>query len=339
MMDWSKSYTAQWRIFRVNRDTWADAELISDVDSVSVTRTADGSLIESASMEVTGEISTDYYRIVMTAQQGNEATRVEVATLLFDAQSGTHDHGGVVQSVHGYSVLLPASTTLLLKGQYAPCGVNGAEYAAELLRSAINAPVVVDGAGFTLNNNLVHELDSSVLDAAWTVVNAGNHCIQIDGHGTVHITPMPTAPALQLDSAASSLLMNGIGYTQDVSAIPNRYVVVIGDARTVAVNDSIDSRVSTANRGYYVDVIDESPQPINGETLNAYALRKLHEESIVTDERRYTREYADGVNVYSIVRASLNGLNGDYRVQSQSITCDYGVTVQEKAAREIDLWQ
>ena len=336
-MDWTKSYSAQWRVYRVNRRTWADAEIVSNVDSVSVTRTADGSLLESGSISVTGELPSDYYRIVMTAEQNGDVQRVDVATLLFDVTGGEHNYGTQVQESDGFSVLYPASTTVVLAGEYAPAGVDGAKYAADLLEQTINAPVEIEG-GFTLNDHVVHEIGSTVLEAVWAVLDAGNYIIQIDGRGVVHIRPRPTTPALVLDNSSMKMLSNGIKYTNDVSEIPNRYIVLVDNIKTIAVNNDENSSVSILSRGYYVDEVDESPTPIDGETLAGYANRKLHESSILYDEREYTREYADGVYLYSIVKASINGLAGDYRVTGQSIDCGYGIKVEEKAVGEINLW-
>lgn len=336
-MNWNQSYNAQWRIFRVNRDTWADAEQITNVATASVSRTADGSLLESGSFEVTGEFDADYYRIVMTAEQGGNVERVDVATLLFSVKGGKVDYGTSFQNADGYSVLHPASKTAVMTGEYAPAGVDGAEYAAKLLRSAINAPVEVEGS-FKLNDNVVHEIGSPILSAAWAVLTAGNFVIQIDGRGVVHIRPRPTEPALIIDSESMKLLQNGIQYSADESDVPNRYIVIVGNNKTIAVNDDPNSTVSTTVRGYFVDEVDESPTPVNGETLPAYASRRLHELSVVFDERTYTREYAPDVWPYSIVRASIDGLEGDRRVTSQTLTCNYGVTLQEKSTREIKLW-
>lgn len=336
-MDWNRSYLSSWRVYRVNRDTWADSELIQNVDAASVTRTVDGGLLESGSISVTGELPSDYYRIVMIAEQGGEVTRVDVATLLFDITGGEDNYGRIAQDMDGHSVLYPASTTTIVAGEYAPAGVNGAEYARQLLESTINAPVEVEGS-FTLNDHVVHEIGSSVLEAVWAVLDAGGFVIQIDGRGVVHIRPMPTEPSLILDNAGAQLLLNGIERETDISEIPNRYVVIDDENKTVATNADPDSLVSTVTRGYCVDKVDESPTPVNGETLSAYANRKLKEESVVKEQRSYTREYAPDVNLYSIIRASINGFNGDYRVQSQTVDCDHGIKVQEKAAREISLW-
>ena len=337
-MDWSKSYTSTWRVFRVNRKTWADGAMLAKVDGASVSRTADGNVLESGSLEVSGEFESDYYRIVTTAEQGGELARVDVATLLFDVKGGKIDFGRAVHSVDGYSVLYPASTTVITLGEYAPAGVDGVQYAAELLRDAINAPVETEGS-FTLNDHVVHELGSSVIDAVWAVLDAGGYVIQIDGRGVVHIRPKPTEPSLRINSASIGMLSNGIDFDADYSDIPNRYIVIDDDRVTIASNDDPTSIVSTVSRGYNVDVVDTSPTPVNGKTLQEYASDRLKELSVMKDERTYTREYAPNVYLYSLVRASIDGLQGDMRVTSQSVTCGNGIVVNEKASKEIALWQ
>lgn len=336
-MDWTKSYTATWRVFRVNRKTWADREILKKVDNASVSRTADGNLLESGSLEVSGEFETDYYRIVMTANQGGELERVNVATLLFEVKGGKIDFGRTVSSIDGYSVLHPASTTAVTLGEYAPAGVDGAQYAKELLESAINAPVEVEGS-FTLNNHVVFELGAPVLDAVWAVLDAGGFIMQIDGRGVVHIRPKPTEPSLRINNSRIRLLSNGIDFDSDMSNIPNRYIVIDDNIVITATNDDPDSIVSTVSRGYFVDVVDTSPVPVNGQTLQEYANDNLEELSIHKDTRTYVREYAPDVYLYSLVRASINGLQGDLRVESQSIDCGKGITVTEKASKETRLW-
>lgn len=336
-MNWNQPYTATWRVFRVNRLTWADGDMLPTVDSISLSKTISGNLLESGSMELTGEFYNDYYRIVMTAEQGGDIERVEVATLLFEVDGGEVNYGTTAGKVEGYSVLYPAETTSVLTGEYAPAGADGAIYARNLLQSAINAPVVVEGS-FTLNDHIVHELGSSVIDAVWSVLDAGNFVMQIDGHGTVHIKPRPTTPALIIDSASMGILSDGISYDSDMSGIPNKYIVMDDGIILSAVNSDANSPVSTVNRGYVVDMIDKSPIPVNGETYTEYANRRLHELSVLKDTRSYTREYAPDVYPYSIIRASIDGLFGDYRVESQSVECGNGITVNEKASMETYLW-
>lgn len=336
-MNWTRSYTSTWRVFKVNRKTWADGEMLKKVDSASVSRTADGRVLESGSLEVSGEFNTDYYRIVMTAEQGGEVERVDVATLLFEVNGGQIDFGRTVHSVDGFSVLHPAETTAITLGGYAPAGVDGVLYAKELLESVINAPVETEGS-FTLNDHVVHELGSSVIDAVWAVLDAGGYIIQIDGRGVVHIRPKPKEPSLYITNSSIGLLNNGIDFTSDMSDIPNRYIVIDDSNVVIAENHDPESIVSTVSRGYFVDMVDTSPTPVNGKTLQEYANDRLKELSILREERSYVREYAPNVYLYSLVRASINGLEGDLRVTSQSVDCGNGITVNEKASKETALW-
>lgn len=337
-MNWARSYSSTWRVFRVNQDTWADAQALAGVDSVSVTRTADGSLLESGSIDLTGDIEPGYYRIAMTADQGGELARVDVATMLCIANGGEYDYGVRTHRADGFSVLYPASVTAITSGEYAPAGVNGAEYAGYILAAAINAPVEVEG-NFTLNGPIVHEVGSSVLEAAWAVLEAGGYVIQIDGRGVVHICPKPKDPSLILDTQSEGIVLNGTSFAADESEIPNRYLVIDDNTIAIAENNDPESRVSTVSRGYRSDVVDSSPTPVDGETLSEYADRRLHELSMLKEEQSYTREYAEGVNLYSVVRASLDALEGDFRVVSQTINCSNGVAVAEKVEKETDLWQ
>lgn len=336
-MDWSQSYTAEWRAFRVNRDTWSDAEMMTNIESAKITRTTSGKILESGSMDLTGEFESDYYRIVMTATQGADVERVDVCTLLFEVNGGTVDYGTTVAGVNGSSVLYPALVTAVTTGEYAPKGANGVVYARDLLQNAINAPVEVEGS-FILDDHIVHELGSSVIDAVWAVLDAGGYVIQIDGRGVVHIKPKPTEPDLVIDSTSVGLLSNGIDFDNDKSEIPNRYIVIDNGVITTAVNNDENSPVSFVNRGYYVDLVDTSPTPTNGQTMMEYASDKLHQASVLKDARSYTREYAPDVYPYSIIRASIDGLFGDYRVESQSINCGNGITVNEKSSMETYLW-
>ncbi len=337
-MDWTKSYSSEWRVFRVNRETWADAESVAGVVSADVLKTADGDVIESGSLKFTGDFKPDYYRIVMTAEQGGEIERVDVATLLFDTQGGEFDYGVEKQDVDGFSVLHPASTTAVTIGGYAPKGANGAQYAADLLRSAINAPVHVEGS-FILNDHIVHELGRMIIEAVWDVLDAGGYIIQIDGRGEVYIRPEPTEPSLVIDNSQRGLLESKIDFSAKMAEMPNRYVIVDGVNITIAENNDPKSIISTVTRGYNVDVVDKSPKTVNGETYAQYANRMLKKKSILNDERHYKREYAPNVYPHSIIKATIDGLEGNLVVRSQSITCGNGIQVSEKVAKEIQLYE
>lgn len=343
-IDYSRPYTSHWRVFRVNPQTWADAEAVAGVDGVSVTRDVDGDApeIDSGEMEVSAaagwEFSPGYYRVVMTAEQSGESERVEVATLLCESEGGNVGHGTDVKSVTGRSVLHPAAVTQVLAGEHIPRGGDGAAHAARLLRACIAAPVETAGS-FTMDEAYDFGFGTTHLEAAWEVLRAADWCMQVDGGGRVTIRPKPSEPSLVLDRANARLLMPGIEYELDYSDVPNRFTATEGGQTAQAANET-GSPASHDARGYWHDESDDSPKRVNGETLQAYAERRLEELSTVEDARVYVREFASGIYPFGIVRGSMAAvkLDGDMRVVSQDIECSHGITVSERAVMEVKAW-
>ena len=335
MANWLQAYTASWRVVEVNPDTWADGRVIGGVESVSVERSATDSvpLIDSGTMTLSSPIGETWCRV----QMAHDGERFDIATLLFQSTSSRTDKG-TSYVADGYSVLKPADDMVLTRGTYAPKGVNGAAFAASLLSECVKAPIEVEGS-FVLGDHVVFDLGSTYLEAVWAVLDAGGFCIQTDGHGTIHVRELPEEPSLYLDRLHSEIVGVSVDDELNLSAVPNRYYAVDGNDFAMAVNDDPDSPTSYSARGRYVDAIDTSVTKLYGETLSAYASRKLKEASTVTRRRSYTREYWPDVHPLSIVRGALPkaGLSGDMRVQTQSITCGKGITVHEVAGLEVSL--
>lgn len=335
MANWKQGYTASWRVVKVNPETWADGEVLKGVESASVDRSATDSvpLIDSGTMTVSEAMPETWCRI----QMARDGERIDIATLLFQSVSTRVDKASRYVA-NGFSVLKPADDMVLVRGTYAPKGVDGAAYAASLLEECVMAPVQVEGS-FRLGEHVVFDIGSTYLEAAWSVLDAGGFCIQTDGTGIIHIRELPSEPALHLDRLNREVVGVSIDDEYDLSGVPNRYYAVDGSDFAMAVNDDPNSPTSYEARGRYVDAIDTSCTRVLGETLAAYAARKLKEASVVTRKRSYTREYWPDVHPLSIVRGALPkaGLSGDMRVLSQSITCGKGVTVNEVAGLEVSL--
>lgn len=345
-MDWRRSYTASWRVFRVNPATWADAELVGGVIEASLERSQADSdrLLEKGSLTIDvppgTEFSEGYYRIAMTATQDGESERVDVCTLHCYSASGDVDRNVDTLEVTGNSVLYPASKTLLEDGSYAPKGIDGIQWCANLLGAAINAPVETMGS-FTLDDHLVFDSGTYALDAVWQVLEAGGGAMQVRGDGTVIVRLVPTEVSLELSRANARLLHPGVHHELDFSSVPNRFFAVDGSERAQVINDDPASETSTVRRGWTNDVRESSPKRINGETLTAYARRRLSELSTVSDSRTYTREWWPDVLPYSVVKGGLAdvGIEGDLRVKAQRLTMGRGVSVEEESFREVTTWQ
>jgi len=344
-VDWTRGYSCHWRAYEVKRSTWADGAPVEGLRSVTVSRECSGSAptLESGSVRVDAEPGAEmperYLRVVLVATQDGVSERVDVATMLCAATGGTVSRGVDEVELTCRSVLMPAATARLDAGTYAPRGCDGVAWAASMLSGAVAAPVEASG-GFSVDQHVVFDLGSTVLEAVWSVLRAGGHTLQVEGDGTVRVLPLPTDPALVLDQARARLLSPGVRHRLDWTAVPNRYVAVDGAEVAEAVNDDPGSVTSTVSRGYRHDVMDTSPKRVGGETLAAYCRRRLEEESTLMDERTYVREWWPGVLPGSVVRGSLSsvGIEGDLRVSAQTLTCGRGVTVEETAAREVRSW-
>lgn len=338
---WSDGYEALWSVREVNRRTWADGQAFVGALSVSISRNCDDDvpLMESATMELDREWpgGERWLRIYLEARDGGGAERHALATMLFGCEAEDRAHGSTVCSLNGRSALKPCDDARLERGTYAPAGCDGAEFAAKLIAQCTPAPVHIEGS-FTVAEHVVFDLGATYLEAAWALLDAGGYCIQLDGRGEVHVMPLPSSPSLVLDRSAAGMLLDGSRRSLDISAVPNRYIAVSDEETAVAVNeDDEGSETSYAARGRWVDVVDASPLRIGGETLTAYARRRLAEERKKAVKVRYTREFSPGVHPFGIVRGCFPalGIEGDMRVISQDLSCGAGVTVDEVIGLEV----
>lgn len=345
-INWSDGYSSRWRVHRVNPVTWADAEEVRGISSVTIERTGSGSapLLESGTMKVDsgvlGEFEEGYYRISMVATQGDVSERVNVSTMYCTQTGGSYNVGAKVSTVNCRSVLFPASVSAMQSGSYIRACDDGVEYACEALRGVLAAPV--EGVGhFYLNDSYVFDIGTSVLAAVWTVLSSGGWAIQIDGSGRVMVLPKPEEPSLVLDASGARLVERGIDTTTDLAGVPNRYIAVRRGEVAVATNEDASSPTSRQSRGFWHDQLDKAPRPVMGETLEAYAQRRLEECSTILSNVSYRREYWPDVLPFSIVRGTRAtvGVDGDMTVVSQSLRCGAGISVAEKAALGVRTWQ
>ena len=333
MIDYGKGYSSTWSLLKVDPTTWAASDEVAGLLSASVERDRDSDLLESGSAQFDSQVGEGefYGRLEMLAEQDGEVERHPIATLLFSPGDSTATASGIVMEYTGRSVLAPAIDMVLLTGSYAPAGSDGAKYAASLIAKCTPAPVTVEG-GFTISDNFVFAQGTTHLEAARELLDGANWRIHITGGGAISIGPKPQEPSLVLDKANASLLGTEVGINGSLEEVPNRYIAVNGDARAIALDDS-DAPTSYPSRGRCVDVYDESPQLCNGESLEAYAKRKLIEATESFESRSYTREWWPDVTCNDLVMGSISsvGLDCTMRVKTQSIQIGRGAVVTEEA--------
>lgn len=331
MTDFSRPYASSWKVYSVNRRTWADDVEVPGFTSASISRTADGCM-ESGSFDLHSDETPKpgYYRLVLYATQDGTTERHDIATLY--CALSRREMGSNRLSMVGMSVLWQASVRSVDVGAYIPMG-RGAQVVASMLADAISAPVEVDG-DFTVSKHYVFEPAESVLDAVREVLDSAGWRIRIDGRGSVLISKIPDAEPHEFGTLGGGVLIGAAGLEFDALSVPNRYRATDGQTIAVAVNDDEASETSIRRRGFIRDIdggIDTSPVLIDGESLSAYAQRKLMESRVARMPVSYDREYADGLLPNDLVSLEPYGISDMARVASQSIKCDKGIVVSETA--------
>lgn len=337
-MDYSRAYNSEFTLRQVNPETWRDTGDALPISGVSISYSATDSvpLIQAATLDVDTPLEDGWYRVYMVATQ-RDREKTAIGTFLFRTNSAGHDYGYTSVTAKGDSVLKPADLCYTL-GDYAPAGSDGAQYAAQLLRECTPAPVVVEGS-FTLSQPVVFQPGTSKLKAVWMLLDAGGFCMFISGSGAITITQKPEEAAFDLDRMGENMLLPGVN--EDYTAnMPNRYIAVQNGNIGTAENRDGDNPLSYKTRGYWVEVYDKSVVRVNGETLAAYAERKLREASVMVRKVSYTREFIEGVGAFSVVFGSIPeiGLDGFGRVASGQMECGHGITVSETAIFQENLW-
>lgn len=341
-MNWRSGYRASYRLYRVDQSTWADSERVSGLQSANVESDLSKELVQSGSIKVelpVGEsFERGYYRLAMVTEQDGGLERFDVSTLYYTTSTRNTSDGSATFPLVGRSVLYPASRRKMLVGAFAPMGVDGAAYAADLLSDAIAAPVTVEG-GFSLDEHLVFDIGTTILKAVTKVLGTGGYMLSVDGGGVVTIRQTPTEP-LSDTASITELVLPSVSDTFDTAEIPNRYTAIDGGQSVTVTNSDPSSESSTVSKGYEDDVVDTSPKRVNGETLTHYATRRLYELSIVKRPYTYQREYDDAIMVGDAIPVTLNGEHVTLRSTRQSLACnESGIIVSETAEMEVPLWQ
>lgn len=335
-MDWSRAYTARWRVRRVDPGTWECVEEVDGITAAAVTR-GDGDEQESGSFELsllpTEALDEGWVRIEAVVEQGGGSEVFDVATLRLTDGNATYMRGMRQVTAGGVSVLHPASARVMRGGEYAPRGADGAAWVADLLASCIDAPVSAAGS-FQLSDHVVFKSGQTYLIAARQVLAAAGWRLRIDGRGEVTVCPPADESSLEV---TPSNVSDGITMGAQLSDVPNVYVAIEGAVVATATNADPASATSTTSRGYAVERVDTSPKRIDGESLQDYAERKLDDARIAAVRTySWTRDFAPDVVAGDLVHVVVPSadLDATLRVTSQTITCGRGMTVQESAALE-----
>ena len=352
MTDWTKSMQQTFEYYIVNPATWKDVRRINNVKSGSITRDLGVETLGSATFDIEEPLGECYIRVYLITIQNGAKDKYPLGTYLIQTPSSKFDGKNKIVSVDAYTPLLELKENPPPIGYSVLKDTNIMETAYKITKEQVRAPVVAAACTETLFSDFVANTDDTWMTFLNDLMANAKHTFSLDELGRILFSPKQDMASLQpvwtFDDSNSSILYPEINMDYDLYGIPNVVEVIYSsDDRCYysrVVNDDSNSPTSTVSRGR--EIIHRVTEPIlygnpTDEQVNEYAVRLLRSLSSI----EYTVNYSHGycpVKIGDCVRLNYSkaGLNGiKAKVISQSIKCEPGCPVSEKAVFTANLWR
>lgn len=352
MTDWTKSMQQTFEYYIVNPATWKDVRRINNVKSGSITRDLGVETLGSATFDIEEPLGECYIRVYLITIQNGAKDKYPLGTYLIQTPSSKFDGKNKIVSVDAYTPLLELKENPPPIGYSVLKDTNIMETAYKITKEQARAPVVAAASTETLFSDFVANTDDTWMTFLNDLIANAKYTFSLDELGRILFSPKQDMASLQpvwtFDDSNSSILYPEINMDYDLYGIPNVVEVIYSsDDRCYysrVVNDDSNSPTSTVSRGR--EIIHRVTEPIlfgnpTDEQVNEYAVRLLRSLSSI----EYTVNYSHGycpVKIGDCVRLNYSkaGLNGiKAKVISQSIKCEPGCPVDEKAVFTANLWR
>ena len=355
MPDWTKSMQQTFEYYIVDPGTWKDVKRIDNVKSSTISRDSDTETLGSATIDITESVGECYIRIYLITIQDQNGVSVKeshpLGTFLVQTPASSFDGRVRTVSMDAYTPLLE------LKENQPPLGYsifkdeNIMDYAYKLAREYARAPVVKTTNSTTLFYDFVADTSDTWLSFITDLLANAKHEFSLDELGRILFSPKQDTPSLQpvwtYNDDNSSILYSDLTMNHDLYGIPNVVEVVYSNGSDSyyarVVNDDENSPTSTVNRGREIVHRVTDPDLIGDPTDNQieeYAKQLLRELSSLEYSITYTHGYCP-VRIGDCIRLNYTkaGLTDvKAKVISQSIKCEPGCPVTEKAVFTKKLW-
>lgn len=336
----------------VDPSTWKDRKRVDNVISSTINRDLSAETLGSASINITESLGECYIRIYLVTIQNGVREKHPLGTFL--VQTPSYGFDGKIRNVtmDAYTPLLELKENQPPLGYFIPKDTNILNMAYRLVRENARAPVVETTSDDKLYVNFIANSDDTWISFVNDLLSNIDYSLYLDDVGRVLFTPNQELNTLQpiwtYDDSNSSILYPDLNIEHDLYGIPNVVEVVYSNGGQFyyarAVNDDPSSMVSVRSRGR--EIIRRISDPAVSSTpdqneVQQYAERALRELSSIEYTVSYTHGYCP-VRIGDCVRlnyakAGLQGVNA--KVISQSIKCQPGCPVTEKATFTVDLWR
>lgn len=352
MPDWTKSMQQSFEYYEVDPGTWKDVRKIDNVTSCSINWDSETDTLGSATIDVVDTLGECYIRIYLVTIQNGIRERHPLGTFMSQTPSSTFDGKIRTVSMDAYTPLIE------LKEKHPPFGYslrekdNIMDMAYRLTNENVRAPVVKTETDDELLYDFVSDTEDTWITFLIDLLANAKYSFALDEMGRILFAPDQDTKSLQpvftFDDSNSSILYPEISMNHDLYGLPNVVEVVYsngaGNYYARVVNDDPNSPISTVNRGREIVYRDTNPT-ISGvateKQVNEYADLLLRELSSIEYTVSYSHGYC-GVRLGDCVRLNYKkaGItNIKAKIISQTIKCEPGCPVKEKAVFTTKLWR
>lgn len=352
MPNWAASMQQNFEYYIVDPRTWKDTKLLDNVKSCTIKRDSDSETLGSATIDISESVGECYIRAYLVTIQNGIREKHPLGTFLVQTPSSSFDGKIRDVSMDSYTPLIELKEGMPPLGYSIPKDSNIMDLSYLLTREHARAPVVKASSTSTLFNDFVADTNDTWLSFLTDLLANAKYAYDLDEMGRIIFSPKQDAASLQpvwtYNVDDESILYPELNMDHDLYGIPNVVEVIYSNGNghyySRVVNDDSNSPTSTVNRGreiiYRVTDPDLIGDPTNSQ-IDKYAEQLLRELSSVEYTITYTHGYCP-VRVgdcirFNYSRAGLKDIKA--KVISQSIKCELGCPVTEKAVFTTKLWR
>lgn len=365
MPDWTKSMQQSYEYYTVEPSTLADVKRLDNVKKAKFNRDSDSDTLGSATIDVTNSVGESYIRCYLKTVQNGVTEKFPLGMVLSQTPSSTFNGKILDVSMDCYTPLIELKEKSPPLGYTIRKGTQIMDAAYRIVRENARVPVNKveplyetndDGEKIDVSPKLQHDFVANTDDTWLTfiidlIANA-RYELGFGERGDILFLPKQDMASLQpvwtYDDGNSSILYPELSMDHDLYGIPNVVEVIYSYGsdykQAVAKNEDPNSLVSIQNRGR--EIVHRVTDPslagyVTQDQIQDYAECLLKELSTIEYKISYTHAYCpvrvgDCVRL-NYTRAGIEGVKA--KVISQSISCEPGCPVSEKAVFTSKLWR
>lgn len=352
MADWLSTMQQTFEYYVVDPRTWKDAKRVDTIMSTTINRDLNAETLGSAAITISESLGECYLRVYLVTIQNGLKERHPLGTFLVQTPSYSFD--GKIRNVtmDAYTPLLELKENLPPLGYSILKDSNILSTAYDIVNEHARAPVIKADKSDTLITNFIANINDTWMTFVTDLIANAKYSLYLDEMGRILFTPEQNTSSLQpvwtYDDNNSSILYPSLDIEHDLYGIPNVVEVVYSNGASyfhgVAKNEDETSPISIPSRGREITHRVTDPDLLGNaseEQVQLYAERVLREMSSLEYTITYTHAYCpvrigDCIRL-NYARAGLNGVKA--KVISQSIKCEPGCPVTEKAVFTAELWR